>query len=91
MRLSLAVLSFAAAVVGTSIGDAVPACAGTCLVGAITSATSCAITEAACQCTVDNFRTVYTAALNCVLDACGADVALSMLDVHRRTVSSLDD
>jgi hypothetical protein len=84
MKLFLAVLSFAAAVVGQSIGDAVPACAGSCLVGAITSTTSCAITDPACQCTVANFRAVYTAALNCVLDACGAGVALSTLGLHRR-------
>jgi hypothetical protein len=81
MKLLFAIVSLAAATVAQSIGDSVPACAASCLTGAITSTTSCAITEAACQCTAANFRTVYTAALNCVLDACGADVAISTFGI----------
>lgn len=69
-------LAVAGVAVSQSIGDAVPACAATCLSNGITSATSCSTTDAACQCTVENYRAIYTAALTCVLNGCGADVAI---------------
>jgi hypothetical protein len=62
-----------------NLGGSVPACAIPCLTAATTSATTCAITDAACQCKVDNYKAIYVAALNCVLDNCGANVALCKL------------
>ena len=73
LLMALAVTGLA---VSQSIGDSVPACAAPCLTSGITSATTCSVTDAACQCTVDNYRAIYTAALTCVLNGCGADVAI---------------
>lgn len=65
--------------VSQSIGDSVPAFAAPCLTSGVTSATTCSVMDAACQCTSSNYQAIYTAALACVLNGCGADVAIGQV------------
>lgn len=77
MRILVAFLTLVVGLTAAqSLGGSVPACAIPCLTAATTAATTCSVTDAACQCKVDNYKAIYVAALNCVLDNCGADVAL---------------
>lgn len=78
MKLSFTILSLAAIVVGKGIQSAVPDCAASCISSAVTSVTSCSVTDAACQCTLQNYKAVYTAALSCIMNACGAGTTLGM-------------
>lgn len=67
---------FAAALARAQSLEDVPKCAIPCLDDAVKSETDCAVDDYACIC--PQFDAVQGAATGCVLDACGADVALSM-------------
>jgi hypothetical protein len=58
--------------------DVVPKCSVDCLTKGIKDATTCSLTDSQCQCQVDNSRAIYTAALDCVMQACGSDIAAGM-------------
>lgn len=77
MKFTLVLATFVAAVYGQTVGD-IPACAVPCIQNAIASATTCSATDFACVCETANFNAVQAASLNCVVAACGADVAISM-------------
>lgn len=55
----------------------IPSCALPCLDAAVTANTKCSTTDYACIC--KDFSAVQTSATSCVIEKCGADVALSML------------
>lgn len=52
-----------------------PECSVPCIMDAISSATPCDTDDFACVC--ENRNSLAAAATGCVVDACGADVALS--------------
>ena len=75
MKFSLAVLALIASVQAQSLSD-VPSCALPCLDDAIESETDCKTTDLVCVC--KDFDTVRSKATSCVIEKCGADVAISM-------------
>jgi hypothetical protein len=77
MKLTLALAIFVVAVYGQTVAD-IPACAVPCIQNAIASATTCSANDFACACETANFNAVQAASINCVVAACGADVAISM-------------
>lgn len=89
MRTIISALVLAGTITAQSIGNSVPACAATCLNDGITSATSCSTTDAVCQCTVENYQAIYTAALTCVLNGCGVDTAIGYVYLYPRLKSPL--
>jgi hypothetical protein len=74
MKFIVAALALAVAATAQTIDD-VPDCAIPCLEDAVASTTDCAADDYPCICS--NFSTVQSAAIGCVLGACGLDVALS--------------
>jgi hypothetical protein len=76
MKFTLALATFVVAVYGQTIND-IPPCAVPCIQDAITSATTCSATDFACACQTANFNAIQAASINCVVAACGADVAIS--------------
>ena len=80
MKYSAIILAAAAGVVSAiSIGDFVPKCSLDCLTNAISTGTKCALTDPVCQCQVENYQNIYVVGTTCVINACGSDVAISML------------
>ncbi|KXH37511.1 hypothetical protein CSAL01_12778 [Colletotrichum salicis] len=60
--------------------DVVPKCSIDCLTKAVKDSTKCSsIDDSACICEADNYRSIYTVGVNCVLQACGSDVAMGQL------------
>ncbi|EXF76437.1 hypothetical protein CFIO01_11824 [Colletotrichum fioriniae PJ7] len=60
--------------------DVVPKCSIDCLTKAVKDGTKCSsIDDSACICEADNYRSIYTVGVNCVLQACGSDVAIGQL------------
>ncbi|KAK1445788.1 hypothetical protein CMEL01_10031 [Colletotrichum melonis] len=60
--------------------DVVPKCSIECLTKAVKDGTKCSsIDDSACICEADNYRSIYTVGVNCVLQACGSDVAIGQL------------
>ncbi|KAK9422939.1 hypothetical protein SUNI508_04606 [Seiridium unicorne] len=76
MKFSVTVLALAGAATASTIADFVPECAVSCLEDGVSSSTPCAVDDLTCVCVADNYRATYTAALSCVLAACGADTAI---------------
>lgn len=76
MKFTLALATFVAAVYGQTVDD-IPPCAVPCIQNAITSATTCSADDFACACETANFDAIQAASINCVVAACGADVAIS--------------
>ncbi|KAK7426625.1 hypothetical protein QQZ08_006803 [Neonectria magnoliae] len=74
MKYAFVALALAAAARAQSRDD-IPKCALDCLDEGIESETSCSTTDYACVC--KDFSKVQTAATSCVIDACGADVAVN--------------
>lgn len=74
MKFSLAVLALIASVQAQSRSD-IPSCALPCLDDAIESETDCKTTDYVCVC--KNFDDVRSKATSCVIDKCGADVAIN--------------
>jgi len=56
----------------------IPSCARPCIDAASASATTCG-SDAYCQCGTENQSKIQTGSTACVIGACGADVAISML------------
>lgn len=77
MQYAIAAIVLAAVAQAQTLGD-IPSCAVPCLDDAVSANTSCATTDVACICKPDNFAKVQGAATSCVIEKCGADVALSM-------------
>lgn len=74
MQFTLVLATFAAVVYGQTIND-IPACAIPCIESAIGSETSCTPTDFACAC--PSIAAVAEAGTDCVVAACGVDVATS--------------
>lgn len=78
-----AVLTFAAVaaqlVAAQSRADYFPSCALDCLAKGTTDATNCAADDAWCWCIQANYEAIYDSSQLCVLNDCGAIVALSKL------------
>ncbi|UPL01966.1 hypothetical protein LCI18_012900 [Fusarium solani-melongenae] len=74
MKFSLAVVALIASVQAQSLSD-VPSCALPCLDDAIESETDCKTTDLVCVC--KDFDKVRSKATSCVIDKCGADVAIN--------------
>ncbi|KAK4645729.1 hypothetical protein QC761_204130 [Podospora bellae-mahoneyi] len=74
MKYTAALLALAAAVSAQDI-SIFPECSLDCIISGIGSGTSCELTDFACVC--ENTQSLITSATPCVLEACGADVALN--------------
>ena len=74
MKYSLVAVVLAAAVHAQTRVD-IPKCALPCLDDSITANSDCKTTDYVCVC--KNFDTIRGDATSCVIDKCGADVALS--------------
>ncbi|KAI8632706.1 hypothetical protein F5Y19DRAFT_327434 [Xylariaceae sp. FL1651] len=72
MKFTLAATAFAAIATAQTWSD-IPACAQPCITSAAASTTSCAAGDYACICA--NQAVVEPAAEDCVIAACGEDVA----------------
>ncbi|KAJ4315432.1 hypothetical protein N0V84_008379 [Fusarium piperis] len=59
--------------------DALPECSHECLTKSIKGSSNCKPEDSKCLCEVDNYRSIYSGAEACVLQACGA--AKSVEDV----------
>ena len=75
MKYAFAGLALAAIASAQSLSD-IPSCALPCIQDAVTSSTSCDVSDFACVC--ENQSTLTGAATPCVISACGADVGVSM-------------
>ncbi|KAK1750377.1 hypothetical protein QBC47DRAFT_120750 [Echria macrotheca] len=56
-----------------------PECSIDCLNKAVDSATPCKPNDLDCFCIADNYRATYDAAVGCVLQKCGQDVAIGQV------------
>ncbi|KAI0152637.1 hypothetical protein GGR57DRAFT_503500 [Xylariaceae sp. FL1272] len=72
MQFTVAAVAFAAIVSAQSWSD-IPACATPCIDDAVASTTTCAADDYACICA--NEATISPAAEDCVVAACGEEVA----------------
>ncbi|KAK1714290.1 hypothetical protein BDP67DRAFT_489144 [Colletotrichum lupini] len=81
MKCSYVLLATAGlAVAQQKFTDVVPKCSIECLTKAVKDGTKCSsIDDSACICEADNYRSIYTVGVNCVLQACGSDVAIGQL------------
>ncbi|KAL2874927.1 hypothetical protein SGCOL_009906 [Colletotrichum sp. CLE4] len=81
MKYSYVLLATAGlAVAQQKFTDVVPKCSIECLTKAVKDGTKCSsIDDSACICEADNYRSIYTVGVNCVLQACGSDVAIGQL------------
>ncbi|UQC90057.1 uncharacterized protein CLUP02_15588 [Colletotrichum lupini] len=81
MKCSYVLLATAGlAVAQQKFTDVVPKCSIECLTKAVKDGTKCSsIDDSACVCEADNYRSIYTVGVNCVLQACGSDVAIGQL------------
>ncbi|KAI3325709.1 hypothetical protein HD806DRAFT_533373 [Xylariaceae sp. AK1471] len=73
MKFTLASMAFAAAVVSAQSWSDIPACAQPCITDAAASTTGCAADDYACICAAQDV--IEPAAEDCVIAACGEDVA----------------
>lgn len=72
MKYSFAAVALAAAVYAQDISQ-IPSCALPCIEDAVTSGTSCSISDYPCIC--ENKDALTSGATSCVIDSCGATVA----------------
>ncbi|KAM5359157.1 hypothetical protein ACJZ2D_014696 [Fusarium nematophilum] len=80
MKAALFVLAVAGiASAAETMFDALPECSHECLEKSIKGSSSCDPEDSECLCEVDNYRSIYSGAEACVLQACGA--AKSVEDV----------
>ncbi|CAJ2514146.1 Uu.00g022650.m01.CDS01 [Anthostomella pinea] len=77
MKFSIAAVALAAVVSAQSWSD-IPACATPCIDDAIASTTTCAADDYACICS--NEDVIEPAAEDCVVTACGEDVAVGEVE-----------
>ena len=76
MKYSAVIVAALAAVASAQDISIFPECSLPCILDAVSSATTCTATDYACIC--KNMDALTAAATGCVVDKCGADVALSM-------------
>ena len=76
MKYSAVIVAALAAVASAQDISIFPECSLPCILDAVSSATTCQATDYACIC--KNMDALTAAATGCVVDKCGADVALSM-------------
>ncbi|UNI19321.1 hypothetical protein JDV02_005512 [Purpureocillium takamizusanense] len=57
--------------------DYFPECSMKCIDDAIKKATTCSLEDAVCMCVQKNYEDIYNQAVNCVLQACGSNDAIS--------------
>lgn len=69
-------LALASVAVAQTAAD-IPKCAVPCLDASVKKVTTCSTTDYKCICKADNFSKIQNDATNCVIKACGADVAIS--------------
>ncbi|TGO46204.1 hypothetical protein BCON_0338g00040 [Botryotinia convoluta] len=67
----------------------IPSCAIPCIASAVAEETSCGATDLACQCDPDNASLIQGVATSCVLQACGIQEALQVLDDATAECSSV--
>ncbi|KAF5868727.1 putative ibr domain-containing protein [Botrytis fragariae] len=67
----------------------IPSCAIPCIASAVSAETSCGATDLACQCNPDNANLIQGVATSCVLQACGIQEALQVLDDATAECSSV--
>ncbi|KAM5344519.1 hypothetical protein ACJ41O_013055 [Fusarium nematophilum] len=73
MKAALFVLAVAGiASAAETMFDALPECSHECLEKSIKGSSSCDPEDSECLCEVDNYRSIYSGAEACVLQACGA-------------------
>jgi len=76
MKYAFVAAALVAAVGAQTLAD-IPSCALPCIDDAVGSTTSCDTTDLVCICKDSNFSAIQGAATSCVIDKCGADVALN--------------
>jgi hypothetical protein len=59
--------------------DYFPKCSLECLNDATTEATNCALDDGWCWCIQSNYEAIYRKGTLCIVNTCGADVALGQL------------
>jgi hypothetical protein len=69
-------LAAAGIVAAVTVEQYFPACSVQCLKKAATEATTCSAEDGWCICIFDNYVAIVDEATNCVIQACGADVAV---------------
>jgi hypothetical protein len=79
MKYTTPILALAAAASAQDL-SIFPACSLPCITDAVGKATTCATTDFACVCS--HIDAVQAAATSCVVEKCGADVALSTTPLH---------
>ncbi|KAM0420982.1 hypothetical protein ACHAPT_011225 [Fusarium lateritium] len=81
MKAAIFVLAIAglASAAEKSMFDALPECSHECLTKSIKGSSDCKPEDSDCLCEVDNYRSIYSGAEACVLQACGS--AKSVEDV----------
>ncbi|KAF7945124.1 hypothetical protein EAE96_009903 [Botrytis aclada] len=67
----------------------IPSCAIPCIASAVAAETTCGATDLACQCDPDNASLIQGVATSCVLQACGIQEALQVLDDATAECSSV--
>ncbi|TGO36072.1 hypothetical protein BHYA_0136g00150 [Botrytis hyacinthi] len=67
----------------------IPSCAIPCIASAVAAETSCGATDLECQCDPDNASLIQGVATSCVLQACGIQEALQVLDDASAECSSV--
>lgn len=74
MKAAFVVLAIAglASAAGKTMFDALPECSHECLTKSIKGSSNCKPEDSECLCEVDNYRSIYSGAEACVLQACGA-------------------
>lgn len=77
MKTAFVALAALAALAQAQTRADIPSCALPCLDAAITANTKCSTTDFVCVC--KDFNAVQADATSCVIEKCGADVAISML------------
>lgn len=78
MKYAFAAAALAATVSAQSLSD-IPSCAIPCIDASRTAVTTCTADDYACLC--DNITAIQGDATTCVISGCGADVAVSTLDI----------
>ncbi|KAK3491179.1 uncharacterized protein B0T23DRAFT_454764 [Neurospora hispaniola] len=77
MKSLLTFITLAAGLVVAQDLSEIPACAQPCIVDAVSSATTCSLSDYKCWCTAENEPAIVQAGTACVLANCGTDVAVN--------------
>ncbi|KAK1764298.1 hypothetical protein QBC33DRAFT_517912 [Phialemonium atrogriseum] len=71
------ILATAGLALAQNVNDYFPECSIKCLLDSVSSATDCAQDDGVCICIFDNYASIVDDSTNCVIQACGADVAIN--------------